>query len=221
MRPSTARKVLPWFLGAVALLLLIVGEPRMGAAVMIIAVLIGAMVFAVWRLRDRPRADVFADEAGQLGLGFAEEGHVDLLGLPHPILHGRALYRDVDHVVAGMWQGIPVQGFEYVMSTAAHESVANPYGRFLCALLPAPGRADLFVETAPGPGPRDIRCDDATTAAALASPSVRTWLEGIDPAVGLEIVGGRLLVFRQRAQPWVLESLLLTGAEFLERIPAR
>jgi hypothetical protein len=168
---------------------------------------------------DRPRADAYAQAGGGLGLAPADALAPEMLALPHPLIGRPGRFREVTHVVAGDWHGMPVVGFEFTEALGTHEVVGTDHGRSLCALLPAPGRADVAIApTSHGAAPETLG-DEPAAIEAATSPDLRDWLATIDPAIGLQVAGGRLLVYRPRAQPWVLPELLETGAAFLERVP--
>jgi hypothetical protein len=221
MRPTRARTILLVLLAAVAALLFVVGQPRPAAGLVIIVLVIAGMMFGVRRFLDRPRGDAYADASKAAGLSPAEWRSAELLALPHPLIARPERFRDVSHVLEGTWQEMPVVAFEFTEALGTHDAATTDHGRHLCVLLPAPGRADVAIAPSDHGRAPETKGDDPETIADRTDPSLREWLAEIDPAIGFQVADERLLVYRPRAQPWVLPELLETGAAFLERVPAR
>lgn len=219
MRQSRATRILLLFLAAVTILLLITGEENLALATGVMTGLVAAMAFGVQRFIEQPRGDAHAEQAAALGLAPADGLAADLLALPHPLIARPFETRDVTHVYAGVWRDLPVQTFEFDAAYAGRDAATNPHGRQLCVLFPAPGRADVAIApTDHGVAPVTLG-DDPDAIAAATDPTLRAWLAEIDPAIGFQVADERLLVYRPRAQPWVLPELLETGAAFLARAP--
>jgi hypothetical protein len=239
VRASTARKLLAWLLAGTTVLLLLAGEPRQALAVGLIGGTVGLLFLGGWWLRDRPRADAYAEEAERLGLRYSFEDPHDLLSLRQPLLHRVADVRGLEHVTWGTWNGLDVEGFEYWYAVGSDPS-RNDYRRFTGVLIRIPPSWPEFViepqrtvtaladtvaateiDTELERFNREYRvvCEDARFASALVDQRMMAWLMEAAAGVGFQSADGRVLVFADRVEPWQLESILAIGAGFLSQVP--
>jgi hypothetical protein len=161
--------------------------------------------------------------------------------MAHPLLHRIAQMRGLEHVSWGVWNGLPVQVFEYWYTIPSDPGVmGDRYQRFTCVLTPVPATwSDLTVEparwsttAAEGIIPNERRTEseafnrafhvtaaDAAFASAVIDARMIEWLMSLDPPYGFQIAGGQLLAFTERVDPWRTEEVLGVAGGFLAQVP--
>jgi hypothetical protein len=232
MRRTTALKVLIGiFVVLVPAMLLIEGR-QAAREVLAAGLLIGLFVAAVL-LRKRSRSQLMELEARRMSLRFAARDPFGLLDEPFA-LFGHA-YSELGNVLWGPWNGLEVRLFDFAFTKSEQHEEA-----FSCALLAIPGGWPTLsirpegLETAVGdllerPAIEfeleafnrafDVRSDDRRFASAVADQRMMEWLLALGNGWGFEIRGRWMLGYRGQVQPWELEGVLRTLADFEDRIP--
>jgi hypothetical protein len=244
VKVRTSRTILLWlavvFLGGMALLALTGdAEARRELPAQVAAWgTVGAVLFAGWWFRVRPRRELHQDQSRSLRLRSAPGDVFGFLDRPFALLEERATAKDVENTSWGTWRGMEVTVFDYWFARSSDPS-RNDYEYFTCAATPVPADwPDLAILPERGPlrlpdasGRRvafeleefnrafDVRADDPRFANALVDARMMEWLLGLPPGTGFELMVGTLLSRTPRRSLDDVASTLETMAAFLERIP--
>jgi hypothetical protein len=234
MRYSTGLKILAGVFGA-GLLILIAGRQWHEARELLAGALLVGAIMAIGLLRLRPRRGAFDAEARRLGLNFSPKDPFGLLDEPFALLRwSQRSYGRLDNVLWGPWRGLQVRAFEYEYSAGEDDRRA-----FSCAMVAIPGgwptlvirpvslasrladvaAPDVAFESEAFDRAFSVRCEDRRFASAFVDARMIAWLLSLEPQWGFEIDGPWILGYRDRVQPWELESVLETMAKFIDTIP--
>jgi hypothetical protein len=213
-------------------------EERRGLPTIFILTL--AVIVAVYVVVDvlwaSSRRRALAAEARRLGLAFSAKDPFDVLGMPFALIRrSRHTFREAENVLWGRWRDLEVRVFDY-----AYQESEDEWRRFTGTMTAVPeGWPALVIE--PGhlaassslTGLRSIefeserfnrtfrvRCADRRFANALIDARMMEWLLGLSDGWGFEIAGPWILGYRDQPKPREVESVLVTLASFVERIPS-
>jgi hypothetical protein len=64
-----------------------------------------------------------------------------------------------------------------------------------------------------------VRCEDHRFASALIDQRMMAWLMDVVAGFGFELVGGRMLAYTERVDPWQIESVMAAASGFLDQVP--
>ena len=245
MKVSTSRTILValavGFLGGMVLLALSGdAEARRDLPAQFLAwASIGAIVFAGWWFRVRPRRELHRDEAGSLGFRSAPGDPLHLLGRSFALLGEVAAAKDVENTSWGSWRGRDVVVFDYWYARSSDPQL-DDYRYFTCATTPMPSWPELVIAPAGWTSTLaravgmedvrfeyerfnrafDVRADDRRFATALVDGAMMEWLLELPPGSGFEIRDGTILCRTPRAPDRDVTRTLETMAAFLNRVPA-
>jgi hypothetical protein len=245
VKVATSRKILLWlavvFLGGM-LLLALAGdaEARRELPAQFAAWgTIGALVFAGWWFKVRPRRELVRDEARSLGLRSAPGDPFAFFERSFSLLGHVAAAKDIENTSWGTWRGIDVTVFDYWFARSSDPQV-DDIRSYTCASTSVPPAWPNIAVAPEGWGARlagsvgmrdvefeletfnrafEVRTTDRRFASALIDAPMMGWLLGLPKGTGFEILDGTLLCQTPR-QPdrdltWALESM----ATFMSRVP--
>lgn len=245
MKVPTSRKLLLWlavvFLGGMLLLALSGdAEARRELPAQIAAWgTIGALLFAGWWFKVRPRRELHQDEARTLGLRSAPGDPLGFLEWPFALLGHAATAKDIENTSWGTWRGLEVVVFDYWFARSSDPQV-DDYRYYTCASTPVsptwPNLAilpeGLGARLAGSAGIRDVefeleafnrsfevRTNDRRFASALVDGSMMEWLLGLPRGTGFEIADGTLLCQTPRRLDGDVAWALVSMATFMSRVP--
>jgi hypothetical protein len=188
------------------------------------------------------RREAFRAFALQHGLEYSRDDPFGLLGWPFNLFR-RGDGRGVENVLWGRWEGQPMQAFDYWYYTESTDSKGRrhrSYRRFSCALVEVAAafphlemaREGVFTRLADHLGLEDIefespefnrrynvKADNRRFAYELLDGRMLEWLVNFDQGLSFEVVGNRILAYRNRAKPSGLVPLIGTAMMFRDRIP--
>lgn len=198
----------------------------------------GAIALLFWAKRTivtDPRRRAIEAEGRRLGLAFSASDRTGIASLPYDLLAHPATLREVDNVLRGTWEGTEVLVFEFRRANDETE------WRYTCVMRPVPtgwpwlllkpetpltrvardaGLRDVELESERFNRSFEVRSSDRRFATAVLEPRMMEWLMELSPRYGFEIRDGWLLAFTTQVQPWEIDLVLRTGAEFLDRVPS-
>jgi hypothetical protein len=150
------------------------------------------------------------------------------------IRRSRRTFREVDNVLWGHWGDLEVRVFDY-----AYQESEDEWRRFTGAMAAvAEGWPALVIE--PGHLPTSphllglgtieleserfnrtfqVRCADRRFANAFVDARMMEWLLGLTAGWGIEVSAPWILGYREQPKPREIESVLVTLASFVKRIP--
>lgn len=245
MKVPTARRILLWlavvFLGGMVLLA-VTGDAnarRELPAQVAAWGTIGALLFAGWWFKVRPRRELHQDEARTLGLRSAPGDSLGFFERPFALLDHAATAKDIENTSWGTWQGIEVAVFDYWFARSSDPQVQD-HRYFTCATTSVPvAWPDILIapegwsaRLAGSLGLRgvefeseefnrvfEVQADDRRFASALIDGAMMGWLLDLPRGTGFEISNGTLLCQTPRRPDrdiaWALDSM----AMFMSRIP--
>ena len=147
----------------------------------------------------------------------------------------RRSYGAVTNVLSGPWKGFEVRAFDYAY-TVSEDNVRE----CSCAMVAIPGGwpalvirpedlltsvadrlalSDIAFESERFNQAFEVSSDDRRFASAVVDARMIAWLLSLVPRPGFEVQGRWILAYRDRVQPWEIESVLSLMAGFVERIP--
>jgi hypothetical protein len=244
---STAKKLvlgIGAFLAAGTLLLVLTGSPEAGKVArqsLVLAITVGGIFWLGYRFRVLPRRDSFQGQTHALAFRAEAGDPLGLLDLPFTLFHWVGSVRQIENTATGIRDGRELVVVDYWFAPTAAEQY-DDYERYTCVIGPSVGGwPDLsVVPQRLGPRALDavgipqvgtesedfnhafhIRTADRRFASAFVDARMMAWLLEQSAGVGFEVLGGRVMVFRQRATASlddVADALSLYDA-FLERIP--
>ncbi len=208
---------------------------------LVILIAIGG-IFLSYYLKKKRREEMHAF-AMQNGLAFSSEDMSGIDGWPFSLFR-RGDGRGVENVISGMWKGTqPITAFDYWFYTESTDSKGNTsrsYQRFSCATVDVAAgfphleiaREGFFTRLADRLGMEDIefespefnrrynvKAGERRFAFELLDARMLRWLVDFDQGLAFEVVGNRLLAYRNRKGPVALMPLIETLLMFRERIP--
>ncbi|HET9671724.1 MAG TPA: hypothetical protein VFQ40_02610 [Actinomycetota bacterium] len=201
---------------------------------------IGAIVFAGYWFKVRPRRDLHRAEAAELRLASTPGDPFGMLDRGFALLGQVATAKDVENTSWGTWRGLDVMVFDYWFARSSDPQLAD-HEFFTCAATSAPAAwPDLAViprspygRLAHALGLRavelelerfnrafEVRSADPRFATAFLDARMMDWLLALPVGTGFELRGATLLAVVPRPTfadvPFALETMLA----FLHRVPA-
>lgn len=200
-----------------------------------VGLVLGGIAYLTW-LREEPRRRFLRAEARRLRLRFSPDDDLGILGLPFDLLgRTRRSYGALTNVLSGSWNGLEVRAFDYAYSVSEDEvrecscaMVAIPGGwptlvirpeDLLTSIADRLALPDIGFESERFNQAFEVTSDDRRFASAVVDARMMAWLLSLVPPPGFEIQGRWILAYRDRVQPWEIESVLSLAAGFVERIP--
>jgi hypothetical protein len=206
-----------------------------------LSVLAGAIAWATYRFRVRPRRESFKGQARDAGLHAGSGDPLGLLASGFSIFRRVASIRELENTAWGRWRGreVVVADYWYVPGT---NTTRHDEQRFICVvdearpgwpdlvvvpagigavLRDAVGMSDLDTESERFNRAFEVRAADRRFASAMLDARMLQWLLAQAPGVGFEILGGRLMVFEPRMRSSVddVARALERYDAFLEHVP--
>lgn len=248
MRASTATRLLIGvvaFVGVAAMLALVQGDPEARELVggsFLVAVTIGGLLWLTRRYRVGPRRASFEDQARRAGLRAEPGDPFGLLDSPFALFGRMASVRDIENTASGTRNGVWT-----VVADSWYAPTGDPqlddYVRHTCVLTDMPpwwpdlsvvpgdlvsrlrstvAMPDLRTESEAFNRRFEVRSADPRFASAFLDARMMEWLLRIEPGVGLEIRGARLMSFRPRATASLddVERALELHDALSQRIPS-
>jgi hypothetical protein len=200
---------------------------------------IGAIFFAGYWFKVRPRRDLHHAEAAELHLASAPGDPLGMLDRGFALLGHIASAKDVENTSWGTWRGREVVVFDYWFATSGDPQRAD-HEYATCATTSVPAAwPDLAIvprrvagRLAHALGLRgielelerfnrafEVRAADPRFASAILDAPMIEWLLGLTSGTGFEIRGGTLLAFVPRATLDDVPLTLETMEAFLNRVP--
>jgi hypothetical protein len=200
---------------------------------------IGALVFAGYWFKVRPRRDLHRAEAAQLRLTSAPGDAFGMLDRGFALLGHVSSAKDVENTSWGTWRGRDVVVGDYWFArssdpqradhryfTGAATDVSDAWPDLAIVPMTLAGRVAHAVGSR-GLGSElerfnrafDVRSADARFASAVLDASMIGWLLGLPEGTGFEIHGATALAVVPRPRFDDVRTALGTLDAFLERIP--
>lgn len=224
MRASTVTRLLIGaivFMGVTALLALVEGDPEARELVggfFLVAVTIGGLLWLSQRYRVGPRRASFQDQARRAGLRAEPGDPFALLDSPFALFGRMASVRDIENTATGTRNGAWTIVVDYWYAPTSDPQL-DDYLRYTCVLTDTPAwwpdlsivpeslvsrlrsafaMPDIRTESEAFNRRFEVLSGDPRFANAFLDARMMEWLLGIEPGVGLEICGARLMSFRPR-----------------------
>lgn len=248
MRSATALRIaaaigVAWTLAAAAMAAK--GDPSAGRVtieLLTVALATAVIVWLVRRFRIAPRRHSFADQAASTGLLARAGDPLALLRQPFTLFHQAATVRDLENTARGEWKGRDVVVADYWFAPSSNPS-RDDIRRYVCviddgrqgwpdlAVLPttigsrardAVGGGGVDLESEAFNRAFDVRAGDRRFATAVLDARMMAWLLAQPPGAGVEVSGGRLMVFGPRPTTSIddVDRALRRYEAFLAQLPA-
>lgn len=224
MRPSTSLRIMAGIGAAWALTVLVMfvrGDPQAGstlAQLLVLALFVAGLVWAVYRFRIEPRRGSFESQATRAGLRAQPGDPLGLLQTPFALFRRPASARDLESTAWGAHNGREIVFADYWFAPSSNPSL-DDYRRFVCVVDARPewpdlsviptslvsaardavGHARVDLESERFNRAFDVRAGDRRFADAFLDARMMEWLLLQASGVGFEIVAGRLLMFEPRS----------------------
>ena len=199
---------------------------------------IGAILFAGYWFRVRPRRELHRDEARSLALHSEPGDPLGFFGRGFALLAHVGGGKDIENTSRGTWRGMDVVLIDYWFTPSGADTPGETRS-YTCAATPVPAewpnlsivpagrgavladtvRPDLSFESERFNRSFEVRSPDPRFAHALLDARMIAWVEDLPPDTGFELLGGTLLCRTPRSPVGDLTRALETMAAFLERIP--
>jgi hypothetical protein len=200
---------------------------------------IGAVVFAGYWFKVRPRRDLHRAEAAQLRLSSAPGDPFGMLDRGFALLGHVSSAKDIENTSWGSWRGREVVVVDYWFArssdpqradhryvTGAATTVPDAWPELAIVPMSLAGRMAQALGSG-GLGSElerfnrafDVRSTDPRFASAVLDPSMIEWLLDLPEGTGFEIRGATALAVVPRPRFDDVRGALETLQAFLERIP--
>lgn len=200
---------------------------------------LGALVFAVYWFRVRPRRELHQDEARRLRLQSAPGDPLRFFDRGFALLAHVGGGKDIENTSWGTWRGMDVVVIDYWFAPSSADDTQSETRAYTCAATTVPAEwpnlsivpgglgaalvgavhRDIEFEVESFNRAFEVRSTDRRFAHALIDARMIGWLEGLQPDTGFELLGGTLLCRTPRPPDRDLTWALETMAEFLGRVP--
>jgi hypothetical protein len=224
MRPATSLRIVAGIGAAWALTVLVMyvrGDPEAGsmlAQLLVLALIVAGLAWAVYRFRIEPRRGSFDAQARRAGLRAQAGDPLDLMQAGFELFQRPASARDLENTAWGDSNGRGIVIADYWYATSSNPSL-DDYRRFVCVIEARPAWADLSVtpmsfvsaaKDAVGVARIDleserfnrafnVKASDRRFAGAFLDARMMDWLMLQVPGVGFEIIAGRVMMFQPRS----------------------
>jgi hypothetical protein len=214
-------------------------ERRDAAGVLIVLGSIGALFFAGWWFKVRPRREYHQAQARDLRLTSEPGDPLGFLNRGFVLLRRPAAVKDIENTSWGRWRDLDVAVFDFWLARSSDPSL-NDYEYYTCVLTPVPvswprlsisperldtaiadvvGLRDVDFELEAFNRRFDVRTADRRFATTLVDARMMDWLSGLPRRSGFEILGGSLLCHVERSGSLDVLGALGTLSEFLDHVP--
>ena len=247
MNASTMQRILIGigvFLAGGTLLMFLTGDRQAGeltGQLLVVAITVGGLLWLVYRYRVLPRRESFRGQASEQALRAQPGDPLGLLELPFTLFRWVGSVRQIENTATGIHGGREIVVADYWFAPSGSTEY-DDYERYTCVMTATPPDwSDLVVvperfcsrlrdtiasdqlgtESEAFNRTFDFRGADRMFASAFVDARMMQWLLDQPPGTGIEVLDGRLMVFRPRALSSLddLARVIQVFDAFLEHVP--